>query len=106
MLGFVDILLENNLLIINKDYLIRLQPYHARQIDKAANISVAIKTYNQPFEILRIGDSITDELRIPKDFRQKVMKIETLFKFYRGKRPAIVLVFGLSYKLFRHVLHQ
>ena len=72
----IDILLENNLLIINKDDLIGLQPYHARQIDKAANISVAIKTYNQPFEILRIGDSLTDKLRIPKNFEQKVMKIE------------------------------
>ena len=72
----IDILLENNLLIINKDDLIGLQPYHARQIDKAANISVAIKTYNQPFEILRIGDSLTDKLRIPKDFKEKVLNIK------------------------------
>ena len=72
-LEIINILLENNMLICREDDLLGLRPYHARQIDKSALVKTELNMYTgEPLSILRIGDTQSDELRIPKEYADKI----------------------------------
>ena len=63
-LEIINILLENNKLIYTIDDLVGLTAYHARQIDKSTMVQNNLNMYNGEVEVIRIGDGLTDTLRI------------------------------------------
>lgn len=75
-LEVMKILLENNCLSFTSDDLLGLVPYHARQIATSSAVKVALNIYAGPVKVLRIGDNQTDKLKIPVEYKDKVMEIE------------------------------
>lgn len=61
--------------MFNEDDLLNLTPYHPRQIKNNPTIQAAINLYNESIEIIRIGDNLSDELKIPIEYRNKVISI-------------------------------
>lgn len=74
-LEVVRMLLEHDKFIFTKDDLLNLVPYHARQITKSAAVKNALNLYSGEVHVLRIGDTLGDELKIPKDYKQQITKI-------------------------------
>ena len=75
-LEIVKILLENDLLLFDKDELLNLIPYHARQIDKSPAVQLALNIYPGEVTVLRIGDGLTEKLRIPNKYKDKIIAVE------------------------------
>ena len=75
-LEIVKILLENDLLLFDKDELLNLIPYHARQIDKSPAVQLALNIYPGEGSVLRIGDGLTEKLRIPNKYKDKIIAVE------------------------------
>jgi len=75
-LEVMKILQENNCLSFTTDDLLGLVPYHARQIATSPAVKVALNIYAGTVKVLRIGDSQTDKLKIPLEYKDKVMEIE------------------------------
>lgn len=75
-LQIINILLEHDKLILGRDDLVTLTPFHARQL-KSTAIQTALRVYpGKDIKILRIGDSMSDSLTIPKDMEDRFMGIE------------------------------
>lgn len=72
----IDILLRHDCLKFTNDDLLGLRPYHARQIDKSAIVKTELNLYPYKVEVLRIGDSLNDALKIPKDYKNKIANVE------------------------------
>ena len=76
-LTLINILLENDALIFSEDDLLGLTAYHARQIKTNAQVRLALNLYNgNDVTVLRIGDTQTDRLSIPADFKEKICAVE------------------------------
>lgn len=75
-LEIINILLENNKLIYTMDDLVGLTAYHARQIDKSTMVQNNLNMYNGEVEVIRIGDGLTDKLRIPKKYANKIISVQ------------------------------
>lgn len=75
-LEVMKILLENNCLSFTSDDLLGLVPYHARQIATSAAVKVALNIYTGLVKVLRIGDSQTYKLKIPFEYKDKIIEIE------------------------------
>lgn len=76
-LALINILLDNNCLNFNRDDLLGLVPYHARQIKSVPNIKIALNMYpNDDIKILRIGDSQNEKLNIPLEYKSKIISVE------------------------------
>jgi hypothetical protein len=76
-LEIMNILLENDMLIFSEDDLLGLEAYHARQISTSAVIKTALNIYpGKDIEILRIGDSQSEQLKIPAEYRDKLSMAE------------------------------
>lgn len=75
-LEIINILLENNKLIYTMDDLVGLTAYHARQIDKSTMVQNNLNMYNGEVEVIRIGDGLTDKLRIPKKYANKIISVK------------------------------
>ncbi len=71
-LEIMRILLEHDKLQFGSDDLLNLVPYHARQITKSAVVKNALNLYHGEVEILRIGDKLGEELKIPKEYKGRV----------------------------------
>lgn len=75
-LAVINILLENDALKLNEDELLGLTPYHARQIS-TAQVQTALDIYpGSDVVVMRVGDKQKDELRIPKEYREKIQCVE------------------------------
>ena len=74
-LEIIRILLEHDKLIFTEDDLLNLVPYHARQIENNAAVKTALNLYHGDVEVLRIGDKLNDELKIPKEYKRKITDI-------------------------------
>lgn len=75
-LQVINILLENDKLILGRDDLVDLRPFHARQL-KSTAIQTALRVYpGKDIKILRIGDSMSDFLKIPKDMEDRFVGVE------------------------------
>ncbi len=72
----INILLENNCLYFTEDDLIGLTPYHARQIKSSAQVRTELNMYPGEVRILRIGDKQRDVLKIPAEYKDKIISIE------------------------------
>lgn len=76
-LAIIKILLENDCFTFTENDLLNLTPYHARQIDKSPQIRAALNIYpGNDIKILRISDKQNDELRIPKEYKHRITKVE------------------------------
>ena len=72
----MDILLENDCLIFTEDDLIGLTPYHARQIKTSAQVRMELNIYPGKVKILRVGDKQSDILKIPAEYKDKIISVE------------------------------
>ena len=50
-------------------------PYHARQIGNNAAVKTALNLYYGDVEVLRIGDKLSDELKIPREYKLSLIHI-------------------------------
>lgn len=75
-LEIVRILLENDKFIFTEDDLLNLVPYHARQIISNPTVKAALNLYHGEVSILRIGDKLNEELKIPKEYRTKIVSVK------------------------------
>lgn len=75
-LEIIRMLLEHDKLIFTEDDLLGLVPYHARQIASSSVVQLALNMYPGQAEILRIGDKLNEELKIPKTYRDKVISVK------------------------------
>ena len=76
-LEVVKILLENDCFIFNEDDLLNLTPFHARQIKSSAAVKTALNIYPEnDIVVYRIGDTQNEKLVIPKEYEDKIERIE------------------------------
>ncbi len=75
-LEIIRILLEYDKLIFTEDDLLNLVPYHARQIASNPTVKAALNLYHGDVYVLRIGDKLNEELKIPKEYKGKIKRIE------------------------------
>lgn len=75
-LEIMRILLKNDCLKYSEDDLLNVTPYHARQIEKNSAVKTALNLYQGEVKVFRIGDGFGDKLRIPKDYKDKIISVE------------------------------
>ena len=76
-LEIIRILLENDVLIFTEDDLLGLTPFHARQIKSGTQVYTELGLYpGNDVLIMRVGDTQTDKLKLPKDIQHKIQAIE------------------------------
>ena len=75
-LEIIRMLLEHDKLVFAEDDLLNLVPYHARQIGNNAAVKTALNLYYGDVEVLRIGDKLNDELKIPREYKGKIKGIK------------------------------
>ena len=75
-LAVMDILLDHDLLTFSRDNLLNLSAFHARQIDKSTVVQIALNLYPGPVDVLRIGDTLTDKLRCPSQYADKINSVK------------------------------
>ena len=63
-------------LIFTIDDLLNLVPYHARQISSHPTLKTALNLYQGEVQILRIGDKLNEELKIPKEYKKRIIDIK------------------------------
>ena len=71
----MNILIDNDLLSISRDDLLDLRVFHARQINSNAAVRTAINLYPNKIIVLRIGDTLKDELKVTKEYKNKIDEI-------------------------------
>ena len=71
----IELLLENNKLLFTKNDLVGLVPYHARTLTSPV-IKLALNMYHGDFVVLRVGDVQNDVLKIPKEYKKRIVSIE------------------------------
>ena len=72
----INILLQNNCLKFTEDDLLGLTPYHARQIHSSAQVRTELNLYPGEVKIYRIGDKQSDKLKIPAEYKSKIISVE------------------------------
>lgn len=75
-LEIMEILLKNNCLKYSRDDLLGLRPYHARQIEKSSIVKTELNLYLGEIKVFRIGDSLNEQLKIPKDYKGRIINVE------------------------------
>ena len=75
-LAIIKKLLEHNKLTISSDDLLNLVPYHARQISKSSAVKTALNLYPGQVEVLRIGDKLSETLKIPKEYKNQITSVK------------------------------
>ena len=93
-LEILRMLLEADRMIFTQDDVLNLTPYHARQIASSAAVKTALGLYPGPVEVLRIGDKLNEKLKIPTNYRDKIIEV----KKYCTK-PELEMLLILSEKL-------
>lgn len=91
----IDLLLNNDCLCFSEDDLLDLVPYHARQISTSGPVRTALNMYPGVVDVYRIGDTQTDRLIIPKDYREKIGEVHKYCT-----KPEIEMLFIISEGLF------
>lgn len=90
-LQVINILLEHDKLMLGRDDLVTLTPFHARQLRSTA-IQTALGLYpGNDIKILRVGDSLNDPLKIPKDMEHRFIGVE---KYCTKPELEMLLIFA------------
>lgn len=72
----INILLKYGCLNFSEDDLLGLTPYHARQITSSAQVRTELNIYPGEVKIYRIGDKQSDALKIPAEYKHKIISVE------------------------------
>ena len=75
-LEIIKMLLEQDKMILDSDDLLNLVPFHARQIGSNAAVRAALNIYHGELKVLRIGDKLSDELKIPKLYKEQIIDVK------------------------------
>lgn len=75
-LEIMKILLEHDCLNFTENDLLGLTPYHARQITSSAQVRTELNIYPGEVVIYRIGDKQSDKLKIPMEYKEKIVDIK------------------------------
>lgn len=70
----VEMLLDAGRLKFSKDDFVGLNVYHARQLTSSI-IKTNLSIYTGDFEVYRIGDTLTDKLFVPLDYKERIKEI-------------------------------
>ncbi len=70
-LGLMNLLLDEERLVFARDDLLDLRPFHARQLT-SPHLLPSLSHYHGDLSIYRIGDTLSDKLRIPPDFSSRI----------------------------------
>lgn len=70
-LKVINLLLDHDMLKINRDDLLDMRPFHARQLT-TPQLRPALNSYHGYIEIYRIGDKMSDKLKIPPELSKRV----------------------------------
>ena len=73
--AFIDLIIEKGLFKIKTEDIINESAFHSRQIDGDVLFYINALSPRERLTILRIGDTLNDKLRIPRDLR-KIKHIE------------------------------
>ncbi|MCH3958488.1 MAG: hypothetical protein LKE51_02770 [Selenomonas sp.] len=87
----MDILIDNGLLVFDRDDLLGLAVYHARQIKTSGQVRNALDMYSGQVEILRVGDKLSDEIKKIKAYERQLMSIR---KYCTKPELEILLIIG------------
>ena len=71
----MDILLSNECLNFSQDDLLGLTTFHARQISSSGQVRTELNMFQGKVDVYRIGDTQSDKLSIPKDYKDKIGEI-------------------------------
>lgn len=71
----INILLEHHCLEVSEDDLLGLTSYHARQITTSAQVRTELNLYPGEVVVCRIGDSQNEKLKIPADYKEKIVEV-------------------------------
>lgn len=74
-LAVVNMLLDDNRFTFSRDDLLDMRPFHARQLD-SPQLKPALNAYHGDLVIYRIGDTLSDAIKIPKDFTNTILAQE------------------------------
>lgn len=75
-LAVVNLLLDHDRFTFTRDDLVGLVAYHARQLATSTAVKNALSIYQGDFAILRVGDKLSDALKIPAEYKHRVTRIE------------------------------
>lgn len=70
--AFIELLMDRGLFKINADDMLDLRPHQKRQLDTYLLAMIRQLDKDEKVIIMRIGDKLTDNLRIPKDIKEKI----------------------------------
>ena len=70
-LKVINLLLDNNKLIFSRDDLLDMRPFHARQLT-SPHLKPALDSYHGEIEIYRIGDKLSENLKVPKELLPQI----------------------------------
>ncbi len=87
-LRIINLLLDHGKLKFTRDDLLDMRPFHARQLS-SPQLKPALDAYHGNLIIYRIGDKMSDALRIPKEFPHI---IESQYKFCTKPELEILLI--------------
>lgn len=71
----IDLLIDDNKLFISRKNLLNREVFVCRQICKTPSVVNALRIYDSEVFIFRIGDKLNDEFVIPKEFQNKINKV-------------------------------
>lgn len=72
--AIIEMLLDAEQLIFTRNDLLGLVPYHARQLTLPAVVT-NLNLYTGSIDVLRVGDTLNDVLKIPKEYREKINSV-------------------------------
>ena len=87
-LKIINLLLDNGKLRFTRDELLDMRPFHARQLT-SPQLKPALDAYHGEIEIYRVGDKMSDSLKIPKEL---VSSIKVQRKFCTKPELEILLI--------------
>lgn len=87
-LKIVNLLLDNGKLKFTRDDLLDMRPFHARQLT-SPQLKPALDAYHGEIAIYRIGDKMTDSLKIPKEL---LLSIKSQAKFCTKPELKMLLI--------------
>ena len=89
-LAVIKILLKHNVLTFTENDLLDMRPFHARQLD-STQLKPALNVYHGDLVIYRIGDKLSDKLKVPKELESQILSQEKYCT-----KPEIEMLFILA----------
>jgi hypothetical protein len=70
--AFIELLMDKGMFRINADDMLDLRPHQKRQIDSGLQALIRQLPPEEKVKIIKIGDKLSDKLKIPKDIKEKI----------------------------------